>query len=67
MTKTTRRNFAHVCFSCDLPVSDQRAGELREKASTERRAFLKSDILCDGCGQREETEKAVTVTRAMYR
>ena len=54
-----RPRFGHPCFDCSEPVSTQRIQALQRTAESERRRWLKSDLVCLVCAnKRVITEKA---------
>ncbi len=54
-----RPRFGQPCFDCREPVSTQRIQALQRIAESQRRRWLKSDLVCIVCAnKREITEKA---------
>ena len=54
-----RPRFGQSCFDCGEPVSTQRIQALQRIAESQRRSWLKSDLVCVVCAnKREITEKA---------
>jgi hypothetical protein len=54
-----RPRFGQPCFDCDEPVSTQRIQALQRIAESQRRRWLKSDLVCVVCAnKREITEKS---------
>jgi hypothetical protein len=54
-----RARFGQPCFECGEPVSTQRIQALQSIAESQRRRWLKSDLVCVVCAnKRKITEKA---------
>ena len=54
-----RPRHGQPCFDCGEPVSTQRIQVLQRIAESQRRRWLKSDLVCVVCAnKREITEKA---------
>ena len=53
-----RPRFGQPCFDCGEPVSTQRIQALQRIAESQRRRWLKSDLVCVVCAnEREIAEK----------
>ena len=52
--------FGQPCFDCGEPVATQRIQALQRIAESQRRRWLKSDLVCVVCANKHEiTEKAM--------